>query len=214
MANARALCIEDQEKLLDILGSYFRNAAKYYPKPEDTGKTTYFSGVGMDFIFRSAVALVELQPASPLFSRHEDLLQSLATSLQDLHKNPATHSPPDYFFFALLLYVFCLLRFGSDEEVFRNEIGQNLILAILQYHAHAPQLRRDVEEGFYNAVYGFTFQQDWPIFVQRAKKLGVTTVSPPGAPLPTDPPSQALKYGEIQEETRHGLSSGDAIVNI
>jgi len=43
--------LDGQEQLLDIVQSYFRNAATYYPVAADAGCTTYFSEVGMDFIY-------------------------------------------------------------------------------------------------------------------------------------------------------------------
>jgi len=163
-------CAEGQEQLLDLLGSYFRNAAKYHPSPEDAGNTTYFSKVGASFILASAHALHKLQPTSPLFSQHENIVQSLATNLQNLHHDFAAHPSPDYLFFASLLYALWLLRFdGPDAE---KDTSQNLIRAILQYHARVSQPRRDIEEGFYNTL-GFSFEQDWPDFVQLAKELGV-----------------------------------------
>jgi len=69
------------EQLLDILQSYFRHAATYNPDTADAGCTTYFSKVGIDFIFQSAYAASKLKPTSPLFSRHVNVLQSLASDL-------------------------------------------------------------------------------------------------------------------------------------
>ena len=194
--------------MLDILTSYFRNAAKYHPEPEDSGKTTYLSKVGADFIFESAKALHKLQPTSPLFSQHKNLLQSIATSLQDLHGDLATSPPPDYLFFASLLYVLCLLRSGLDNQIIKTDIGQNLILAILQYHAHVTQLRKDIEEGFFNN-FMFIFEQDWPEFVKLAEKFGIV-LRPPVMRLPTD--SLPHKGSAIQEEPRQ--PSGDTIVDV
>ena len=74
--------IEGQAQLLDILKSYFANAAKYHPKPEDARKTTYFSRIGADFIYDSTFALHRLQPTSPLFPQHEHLLQYLTTAFK------------------------------------------------------------------------------------------------------------------------------------
>jgi len=202
----RIECTEGQEQLLDILNSYFRNAATYHPKPEDAGKAIYFSSVGASFIFHSALSLPNLKPTSSLFSRHEGLLQSLTTSLQDLPDDLTTHPPPDYLFFASLLYVRLLLAFDSDKEIVKTDACQNLILSMLQYRAWVPQLRKDVEESFYNTI--FTFEKDWPDFVRRANKLGV--VLPPPAMPPSDPPP--LEGTEIQEKTRQ--PSGDAIVDV
>jgi len=194
--------------LLDILKNYFRNAAKYYPKPEDAGKTTYFSKVGASFIFDSAHYALRLQPTSPLFSQHQNLLKSLATSLQDLHDDLTAHPPPDYLFFASFTYVFCLLYYAPDAGIIKTDIGQSLILAILQYRAHIAQLRRDIEVGFCNALYWSLFELDWPKFVQLAEKLGVV-LPPSAARLATDPTPEGTG---IQEETREPC--GDALVDI
>jgi len=193
--------------LLNILESYFRNAAKYHPKPEDAGQTTYFSGVGANFIFESAKALFKLQPTSSLFSQHQNLLQSLGTSLQDLQDNLTVHPPPDYLFFASLLYVLWLLRLGSGAEIIKTDVGQSLILIVLQYRARVTQLRRDIEKGFYNALV-YTFERDWPEFVKRAKEIGVFLPAPT-VQLPIGPP--LLEGSEIQEELRQ--PSGDVIVD-
>jgi len=194
--------------LLNILESYFCNAAKYHPEPKDVGKTTYFSKVGASFILGSAIALFKLQlPTSPLFPRHENLLQSLTTGLQDLHDDLVVHPPPDYLFFASLIYVFWLLVL--DTEIIKTDKGQNLILTILQYHTRVTQLRKD-EEGFCNTHPSlFTFKRDWPDFVERAEGLGVVLPSP-AVQLPTDPPTP--EDADIQDELWQ--LSGDAIVDI
>jgi len=147
-----------------------------------------------------------LKPKSPLFSRHENLLQSLTTSLQDLPDDLTTHTPPDYLFFASLLYVRLLLVFDSDKEIVKTDACQNLVLSILQYRARVPQLRKDIEERFYNTL--CTFKEDWPAFVQHANKPGVVLL-PPAVP-PSHPPS--LEGTEIQEITRQ--VSGDVIVDV
>ena len=202
-------CLEGQEKLLNILESYFRNAAKYHPEPGDAGKTTYFSSVGSSFVSDSANTLIKLRPTSPLFSQHENLLQSLAASLHDLHDDLAAQPPPDYLFFASLSYVDYFLRYDLDGRIIKTDIGRNLILAILQYHAACgAQLRRDIEEGFHNTL-GFGFEEDWPCFVQRAEGLGVV-LPPPVAQLVIDSPP--LEGAEIQEEPCQPF--GDAIVNV
>jgi len=197
-------CIEGQEQLLDILSNYFRNAATYHPKPEDAGESTYFSFVGASFIFQSALSLPNLKPTSPLFSRYEGLLQSLTTSLQDLPDDLTAHPPPDYLFFASLIYALRPLIFGSNEEIIKTDACQNLILSILQYRARVPQFRKDIEENFYDTI--ATFENDWPDFVRRANELGV--MLPPPATPPSDPPP--LEGTEIQEKTRQ--PSGDAII--
>jgi len=91
---------DHQEQLLDILRSYFRHAATYYPVAADAGCTTYFSQVGMNFIYRSAHAVSELKPTSPLFSPHVNILQSLASDLRGLHEDPEAGPSLDYLFFA------------------------------------------------------------------------------------------------------------------
>ena len=197
--------------MLDILRNYFCNATKYYPEPDDAGKTTFFSSVGATFIVASADALCKLQPTSPLFSQHEDLLRLLTTSLQDLH-DLVVHPPPDYLFFASLLYSLYLFRYGPDyfEKIIETDVGQNLVLAILQYHARIPRLRRDIEEGFYNTAL-FTFGHDWPEFIERAERLGVVLPAPvaPAVQLQRDLPS--IEGAEIQELFQ---PSGEAIVDI
>jgi len=198
--------------LLDILKNYFCHATKYHPEPYDAGKTTFFSSVGATFIVASADALCNLQPTSPLFSQHEDLLRLLTTSLQDLHDDLVVHPTPDYLFFASLLYSLYLFRYGPDyfEKIIETDIGQNLILAILQYHARIPRLRRDIEEEFYNTAL-FTFGNDWPEFIERAERLGVVLPAPvaPAVQLQRDLPS--IEGAEIQELLQ---PSGGAIVDI
>ena len=207
MANPRVSTSEGHEELLNILQDYFRNAAIYHPQPDDAGNTTYFSLVGADFVFESAFALHQLQPTSPLFSQHENLLQSLATSLQDIHDDLAAHSPPDYLFFASLIYVGWLLSCYPVPEVIKTDIGRNLILVILQYHARFTRLRTDIKEDFYDTL--GDFEQDWPDFVKLAEELGVV-LPPPGVQPPTYP--TPLEGAEIQEEPRQ--LSGDAIVDV
>ena len=197
-------CADDQQQLLNILQSYFRNAATYHPKPEDAGKTTYFSEVGLGFILRSAQSLFKLQPTSPLFSQHENILQSLTTSIQDLNNDLAAHPPPDYLFFASLAYVNRLLFWDPEAKIIKTDIRQNLILAILQYHAHVTRLRTVIREDFYNTC--SNFEDDWRAFVLHAEKLGV--VLP--LQLPTDLPTP--ESVEIQEESRQ--RAGHAIVQV
>jgi len=80
--------VDGQEQLLDILQSYFRNAASYHPDEGDAGSTTYFSRIGMSFILRSANAVSKVKLTSPLFSQHVNLLQSLASGLRNFHEDP------------------------------------------------------------------------------------------------------------------------------
>jgi len=71
------------------------------------------------------------------------------------------------------------------------------ILAILQYREGRVIPRKDIQEGFYNwLASGRTFDDDWPDFVDRARRLG-NVVSPlVEEPLLGLPP---LKFAEIQE---------------
>ena len=199
--------LDGQEQLLDILQSFFRNAATYYPETADTGCTTYFSRVGLDFVFKLANAASELKPTSPLFSRHTNVLQSLASDLRGRHEDPEAGPSPDYLFFASFAYAYQLLSW--DSELITTATGRDLILAILQYREHVIP-RKDLEEGFYNSnIYGRKFEDDWSEFVDEAGALGI--VVPPSAQEPSaDPPS--LESAEIQEEPDH--PSGDAVVEV
>jgi len=161
--------LDGQEQLFDILQSYFRNAATYYPVAADAGSTTYFSYTGVDFIYDSAVIMSKLKPTSPLFSRHVHLLQSLASSLRDLHDDQEASPSPDYLFFASFAHANWLLGWNSDTIT--TETGRDLILAILQYREHVIP-RKDIEDGFYNS-YGWVFDDDWPDFVHRARELDI-----------------------------------------
>jgi len=194
-------CIEGQGKLLDILKSYFRNTAKYDPKPEDAGKTTYFSLVGKDFLLKSTYALCKLQSTSPPFSQHQNLLQHLTSSLQDLQNDPTAHPSSDYLFFASLTYILWLLRWGRDAETVKTDIHQHLILAILQYHARTFQLRRDIKNRFYDTSV-FTFEWDWPDFIRLAEGLGVVLPPPAGQTLPADIQDCHHPAGDVQVEVR------------
>jgi len=166
--------VDGQERLLDILQSYFRNAASYHPDEGDAGSTTYFSRIGMSFILQSANAVSKIKLTSPLFSRHVNLLQSLASGLRNFHDDPGAPSP-DYLFFASLAYVYRLLYYGPSDAI-TTETGRDLIFAILQYHERIIP-RKDIEDGFYNS-YGDTFDVAWPYFVDRARKLGVAGPPP------------------------------------
>jgi len=199
--------LDGQEQFLDILQSYFRHAATYNPDTANAGCTTYFSNVGMSFIFQSACAASTLKPTYPLFSRHTNILQSLASDLRDLHEDPEAGSSPDYLFFASFAYVFWLIFWESDTIT--TETGRDLILAILQYRERVIP-RKDLEAGFYNSnIDGWTFDNHWFNFVNEARVLG--TVIPP---LAQEPPADLppLEYAEIQEEPDH--PSGDAVVEV
>jgi len=198
--------LDGQEQLLDILQSYFRHAATYKPDTADAGCTTYFSRVGVDFIYRSAHAVSNLKPTSPLFSRHVNVLQSLASDLCDLHEDPEAGPSPDYLFFASFAYAYRLLLWNS---VIIAETGRDLIPAILQYRERVIP-RKDVEDGFYNMnFYKQEFDDDWPIFVGMARKLGIVVPS-----LAQEPPADLppLESAEIQTEPNH--PSGDAVVEV
>ena len=196
--------LDGQERLLDILQNYFHNATTYYPDATDVGSTTYFSRVGINFIRKSAIAVSEVKPISPLFSRHINLLQSLASGLRDISDDPEAGPSPDYLFFVSLAYVQWLLLHKSDTIT--TETGRDLILAILQYRERVIP-RKDIEDGFYNS-YGWVFDDDWPDFVHRARKLGIVVPSPvEELPAGLSP----LKYAENQEAD-HPV--GDAVISV
>jgi len=199
--------LDGQEQFLDILQSYFRHAATYNPDTANTGCTTYFSKVGMDFMFESARAASELKPTSPLFSRHVNVLQSLASDLRDFYEDPETGPSPDYLFFASFAYVYWFL--SLDSNIITTETGRDLILAILQYRERVIP-RKDFEDGFYNIeIYGRKFDDDWSEFVDKARALCIFVPS-----LAQEPPADLppLESAEIQEELDH--PSGDAVVEV
>jgi len=199
--------LDGQEQLLDILQSYFRHAAAYNPNTADAGCTTYFSKVGIDFMFESARAASELKPTSPLFSPHVSVLQSLASDLRDLHEDPNAGPSPDYLFFASFAYAYRLLYWDSD--IITTETGRDLILAILQYRERVIP-RKDLEDGFYNLNFmEWTFDDNWSDFVDKAIALGIINPSLAQEP-PGDLPS--LESAEIQPEPDH--PSGDAVVEV
>jgi len=191
--------LDGQEQLLDILQSYFRQAATYNPDTADAGSTTYFCDTGMDFIDESAKATSKLKPTSPLFSRYVNVLQSLVSGLRDLHEDPEAGPSPDYLFFASFTYAHWLLIYGSDTIT--TETGRDLILAILQYRERVIP-RKDLEAGFCNLNrHGRTFDNGWSDFVAMTRAL-----EGPPADLPL------LEYAEIQEEPDR--PSGDAVVEV
>jgi len=198
--------LDGQEQLLDILQSYFRHAATYNPDTTDAGCTTYFSKVGMDFIYRLAYAVSKLKPTSPLLSQHVDVLQSLASDLRDLHEDPKAGPSPDYLFFASFAYANWLLLQKSD--IITTATGRDLILAILQYRERVIP-RKDFEEGFYNMnLFGWTFDHDWSQFVNKARGLGIVVPSH-AQESPADLPP--LQSTEIHEPDH---PSGDAVVKV
>ena len=192
--------LDGQEQLLDILQSFFRNAATYYPETVDTGSTTYFSRVGLDFITESAHALSNLIPSSLLFSRHTILLQTLASRLRDLHDDLEARPPSDYMFFATFAYVFELLFNRSD--IIETETGRDLILAIIQYRERVnPQ-----QDEFYTSYDGvWNYDTDWPYFLSRVRDI-VTVV--PGS-MQEPPP---VERAEMQEGSDQ--PSGGAVVEV
>jgi len=199
--------LDGQEQLLDILQSYFRHAAAYKPNTADAGCTTYFSKVGIDLNFHLAWAASKLKPTSPLFSRHGNVLQSLASDLRGLHEDPEAGPSPDYLFFASFAYAHWLLFFHSD--IITTETGRDLILAMLQYRERVIP-RKDSEERFYNLNYnGLKFDRDWCYFVDKARALDILV-----PPLAQEPPADlpALESAEIQPEPDH--PSGDAVVEV
>ena len=199
--------LDGQEQHLDILESYFRHAATYNPDTADAGCTTYFSNVGIDFIFESAKAASKLEPTSPLFSPHVNVLQSLASDLRDLHEDPEAGHSPDCLFFASFAHAYWLLSWDSD--IITMETGRDLILAILQYRERVIP-RKDFEERFYNLdIYQWKFDNDWSKFVDKARVLGIVV-----PPLAQEPPADLppLESAEIQPEPDH--PSGDAVVEV
>jgi len=199
--------LDGQEQLLDILRSYFRHAATYNPDTADADCTTYFSKAGMDFVFESAKAASTLKPTSPLFSRHTNILQSLASDLRDLYEDPEAGPSPDYLFFASFAYAYWLL--SSDSDIIATETGRDLILAILQYRERVI-LRKDVEDGFYNLnLFGWTFDNHWSEFVDKARGLGIGV---PSLAQGARADLLSLESAEIQEEPDHPY--GDAVVEV
>jgi len=194
-----------QEQLLDILQSYFRHVATYNPDTTDAGCTTYFSGVGISFIFQSARAASKLKPTSPLVSRHVNVLQSLASDLRDLHEDPEAGPSPDYLFFASFTYANRLLFWDYGTIV--TETGRDLILAILQYRERVIP-RKDLEDEFYNS-YGWKFDDDWPKFVDNARELDIVV---PSLAQGARADLLSLESAEIQTEPDH--PSGDAVVEV
>jgi len=196
--------LDGQEQLLGILQSYFRNAATYDPDVADAGSTTYFSAVGMCFVYKSAKAMCRLKPTSHLFSQHNNLLQSSASRLRDVHEDPETGPLPDYLFFVSFTYAYRHLLHRSDTIT--TKTGRDFILAILQYRDRVIP-RKSIEVGFFNS-YGWVFDDEWPCFVDRARKYGIVVTPVAEEPLEDlTPPKCANNH-----ETDH-LSS-DVVVTI
>jgi len=197
--------LEFQEQVLDILQSYFRNAATYFPDAAAAGTTTYFSRVGMGFIFGSALEVYKLKPTSPLFSRHANLLQSLASGLRGLCEGSIGGSTPDYLFFASFTYVRWLFNLGSD--IITTETGRDLILSILQYRNRVNPLNY-IQDTLYNPNdCGWKYDDHWRNFVMRAGRLGIVVPPPASAPQPRLP---TLAFAESQGQP----PSGDVVVEV
>ena len=161
----------------------------------------------MDFLVSSAAAVFDVNPTSPLFSRHVNLLESLASGLRNLPEDPEAGPSPDYLFFASFAYIDRLLIVGSD--VIATETGRDLILAILQYRERVIP-RRDIEDRFYNSYgYGWQFDFNWPKFVDLARDLGILVHSL-AQEMQTD--LAPLKSAEIHEEPDR--PSGGAVVEV
>jgi len=198
--------LDGQDQLLGILQNYFRHAATYNPNTADAGSTTYFSKVGIDFIYDLASAAPTLKPTSPFFSRHVNVLQSLVSDLRDLHEDPETGPSPDFLFFASFAYANRLLFWHSD--IIATETGRDLILAILQYRERVIP-RKDLEDRFYNMnIYEQKFDNDWSEFVDKARAVGIVVPS-----LAQDPPADLPPPESADFQGLHH-SSGDVFVEV
>jgi len=161
----------------------------------------------MDFIYKTAKAASKLKSTSPLFSRHINVLQSLASDLRGLHEDTEAGPSSDYLFFASFAYASQFLVLETDTIT--TETARDLILAILQYRERVIP-RKDFEDGFYNMNPDEQkFDHEWSEFVDNARVLGIVVPSLAQEPL-ADLPS--LESAEIQEEPDH--PSGDAVVEV
>jgi len=160
----------------------------------------------MDFMDASAFALSGLKPTFPLFSRHVNLLQLIASFIRGFHDDTEASSSPDYLFFVSFTYVYGLLLRKSGRVVITTEIGRDLILALLQYYGRV-RLRKDIEDAFHNWYDSWrTFDESWNHFVDCARELGIV-VLPPAQEADLAP----LERAEIQESDHQ---SGDAVVEV
>jgi len=145
-----------------------------------------------------------VKPTSPLFSRHVNLLQLLASGLRVL---PEAGASPDYLFFASFCYVCGLLRYESD--IITTEPGRNLILAIYQYRRRVVP-RKDIQDGFYKSHHhGWTFDDNWTEYDTCTRQIGIEV------PLPSQEPAAYLSplgFVELEEELDH--PSDDAVVEV
>jgi len=162
----------------------------------------------MDFMDASAFALSGLKPTSPLFSRHVNLVQFIASCIRGFHDDPEAISSPDYLFFVSFTYVYGLLLRESGRIVITTETGRDLILALLQYYERVSP-RKDIEDAFHNWHDSWrTFDESWNDFVDCARELGIV-VLPPAQELLAD--LAPLERAEIQESDHQ---SGDAVVEV
>jgi len=200
------LCLGFQFQLLDILRGYFQHAALYYPNTANLENSTYLSSAVGHFLYACADFLPRLKPTSSIFSRHQDLLQSLASGLGSTHTGVETDPPPDHLFFSSLIYVTRLLNQGS--ETITTETGQELILAIFQYRSRFhPQ--DDIMEIMSTWIEDPpAFDRVWSGFVGYASELGIV--------LPAIAEEQTTgltpECVEGKGEPQHPL--GDAVVDV
>jgi len=193
-------------QLLDILRGYFRHDALYHPNTANLESSTYLSSAVGHFLYACADLLPRLKPTSYIFSRHQDLLQSLASGLGSTHTGVETDLPPDHLFFSTLIYVTRLLNQGS--ETVTTETGRELILAILQYRSRFYP-RDDIMEMMSTWIEDPpAFDHVWSDFVGYARELGIV--------LPAIAEEQTTDLTpecvEVKEEPQHPL--GDAVVDV
>ena len=197
---------DTQEQILDVLISYFDNAAAHHPKPDEAGANTYFSPVTVSFVYESAWALIDLEPTSPLFSRHNSLLQNLATRLRNLPEDLTTSPPPDYLFFASFTYGYRLLNWNSG--LIKTETGRDFIVALLQYRVHIPQPRKDIEVEFCNPG-NMLPTLNWSQFVEKAGASGVVL-----SQLAEEPPADSITIDGAKISEGSSREAGDATINV
>jgi len=195
---------DTQEQILDILISYFDKAAAHHPEPDEAGTTTYFSTVTVSFVHESAYALINLEPTSPLFSRHHNLLQNLAIRLRDL-PDDLTTPPPDYLFFSSFTYGYWLLEWNSD--IIKTETGRDFIVTLLKYRARIHQPRKDIEVIFCDPENSYT--TNWLQFVEKAGASGVV-LSQLAEERPID--SMTIDGAKIAEGSSR--EAGDATIDV
>jgi len=195
-----------QEQILNILISYFDNAAVHHPEPDEAGKTTYFSMVTVSFVYESAWALIDLEPTSPLYSTHSNLLQNLATRLRDLPEDLTTSPPPDYLFFSSFTYGCWLL--DRNSGLIKTETGRDFIVALLQYRARIPQPRKDIEVEFCNPRNIFP-TLNWSQFVENARASGIVL-----SQLAEEPPADSITIGGVKIGEGSSSEAGDVTIDV